>query len=154
MTDPETMYTMMEKFALAVVTSARKLRPYFQSHPIEVLTNQPLRTILHSQNQSGRLAKWPVKLSEYDIEYKSRVSIKAQVLADFLTEVPVLGHRSNQKIKLGNCMSTDLRQNRGPEWGSNWNHPPRRLFTASNNEAEYEALLSDLGWHKEFELTK
>ncbi|KAG7537008.1 Ribonuclease H-like superfamily [Arabidopsis suecica] len=43
MTDPETRYTMMEKLALAVVTLARKLRPYFQSHPIEVLTNQPLR---------------------------------------------------------------------------------------------------------------
>ncbi|KAG7588597.1 Ribonuclease H-like superfamily [Arabidopsis suecica] len=92
MTDPETRYTMMEKLALAVVTSVRKLRPYFQSHPIEVLTNQPLRTILHSPNQSGRLAKWAVELSEYDIEYKSRVSMKAQVLADFLTELPSTWH--------------------------------------------------------------
>ena len=32
MTYPEIRYTMMEKLALAVVTSARKLRPYFQSH--------------------------------------------------------------------------------------------------------------------------
>ncbi|KAG7588731.1 Ribonuclease H-like superfamily [Arabidopsis suecica] len=103
MTDPETRYTMMEKLALAVVTSARKLRPYFQSHPIEVLTNQPLRTILHSPNQSGRLAKWAVELSEYDIEYKSRISMKAQVLADFLTELPVLGtpeQPENQTWKL------------------------------------------------------
>ncbi|KAG7567917.1 Reverse transcriptase domain [Arabidopsis thaliana x Arabidopsis arenosa] len=60
----------------------RKLRPYFQSHPIEVLTNQPLRTILHSPNQSGRLAKWAVELSEYDIEYKSRVSMKAQLVVN------------------------------------------------------------------------
>jgi len=91
MTDPETRYTMMEKLALVVVTSSRKLYPYFQSHPIEVLTNQPLRTILHSPNQSGRLAKWVVELSEYDIEYKSQVAMKAQVLDDFLTELPVLG---------------------------------------------------------------
>jgi len=83
MTDPKTQYTMMEKLALAVVTSARKLCPYFQSHPIEVFTNQPLRTILHSPYQSGRLAKWAVELCEYDIEFKSRVSMKAQVLADF-----------------------------------------------------------------------
>jgi len=47
MTDSKTKYAMMEKLALAVVTSARKLHPYFQSDPIEVLTNQPLRTILH-----------------------------------------------------------------------------------------------------------
>jgi len=103
MTDPETRYTMMEKLALAVLTLARKLRPDFQSHPVEVLTNQPLRTILHSPNQSGRLAKWAVELSEYDIEYKSRVAMKAQVLANFLTELPVLGGQEqpeNQTWKL------------------------------------------------------
>jgi len=103
MTDPETRYTMMEKLALAVVSLARKLRPYFQSHPIEVLSNQPLRTILHSPNQSGRLAKWAVELSEYDIEYKNQVAMKAQVLANFLTELPVFGEQEqpqNQTWKL------------------------------------------------------
>ncbi|CAL9218007.1 unnamed protein product, partial [Arabidopsis halleri] len=89
LTSPETRYTMMEKLALAVVISARKLRPYFQSHPIEVLTSHPLRSILHGPSQSGRLAKWAIELSEYDIEYKSRTSAKAQVLADFLTELPL-----------------------------------------------------------------
>ncbi|GKV11566.1 hypothetical protein SLEP1_g22814 [Rubroshorea leprosula] len=39
----ELRYPIAEKAALAVVTSARKLRPYFQSHPIIVLTDQPLR---------------------------------------------------------------------------------------------------------------
>ncbi|KAG7529614.1 Ribonuclease H domain, partial [Arabidopsis suecica] len=119
MTDPETRYTMMEKLALAVVTSARKLRPYFQSHPIEVLSNQPLRTILHSPNQSGRLVKLAVELSEYDIEYKSRVAMKAQVQANFLTELP-------------SPTSEILEQSF------------RLLFTASNNEAEYEALIAGL----------
>lgn len=62
---------MMEKLALVVGVSARKHRPYFQSHPIEVLTSQPLHSILHGPSQSGRLAKWTNKLSGYDIEYKS-----------------------------------------------------------------------------------
>ncbi|GLU06525.1 hypothetical protein SLE2022_235520 [Rubroshorea leprosula] len=35
----ELRYPIVEKAALAVVTSARKLRPYFQSHPIIVLTD-------------------------------------------------------------------------------------------------------------------
>ena len=83
LTDLETRYTMMEKLALAVVTSARKLSPFFQSHTVEVLTNQPLRTILHRVSQSGRLGKSTVELSEYDREYKSRVAMKAQVLIDF-----------------------------------------------------------------------
>lgn len=63
----ESRYPMMEKLSLAVITSARKLKPYFQSHTIVVLTTQPLRAILHSPSQSGRLAKWAIELSEYDI---------------------------------------------------------------------------------------
>ncbi|GKV19169.1 hypothetical protein SLEP1_g29461 [Rubroshorea leprosula] len=39
-------YSIAEKAILAIVTLARKLRPYFQSHPIVVLTNQPLWQIL------------------------------------------------------------------------------------------------------------
>ncbi|KAG7564205.1 Ribonuclease H domain [Arabidopsis suecica] len=152
MTDPETRYTMMEKLALAVVTSARKLRPYFQSHPVEVLTNQPLRTILHSPNQSGRLAKWAVELSEYDIEYKSRVSMKAQVLADFLTELPVLGTLEQPENQTWKLYVDGSSSKQGSGVGIKLESPTseileqsfRLLFNASNNEAEYEALIAGL----------
>ncbi|KAG7533112.1 Ribonuclease H-like superfamily [Arabidopsis thaliana x Arabidopsis arenosa] len=152
MTDPETRYTMMEKLALAVVTSARKLRPYFQSHPIEVLTNQPLRAILHSPNQSGRLAKWAVELSEYDIEYKSRVSMKAQVLADFLTELPVLGTPEQPENQTWKLHVDGSSSKQGSGVGIKLESPTseileqsfRLLFNASNNEAEYEALIAGL----------
>ena len=40
--DAETRYPVMEKLALAVVTAARKLIPYFQSHSIIVMTSQPV----------------------------------------------------------------------------------------------------------------
>ena len=94
--DAETRYPVMEKLTLAVVTAARKLRPDFQSHSVIVMTSQPLRTILHSPRQSGRLAKWAIELSEYDIEYKSRTSSKAQVLADFVIElIPKEGSSSS-----------------------------------------------------------
>ncbi|KAL0448589.1 UNVERIFIED_CONTAM: hypothetical protein Slati_1415300 [Sesamum latifolium] len=42
----EKKYIQIEKLALALVTTARKLRPYFQSHQIVVLTNHPLRQIM------------------------------------------------------------------------------------------------------------
>jgi len=48
--DAETRYPTLEKLALAVITPARKLRPYFQSHSIVVFTDQLLRTVLHSPN--------------------------------------------------------------------------------------------------------
>ncbi|KAM1889257.1 hypothetical protein ACFX13_047270 [Malus domestica] len=41
--DAETRYSNIEKLALALVMSARKLRPYFQAHSIIVLTNHHLR---------------------------------------------------------------------------------------------------------------
>ncbi|KAL5574300.1 hypothetical protein UlMin_023897 [Ulmus minor] len=55
--DAETRYTQLEKLALALVTVARKLRPYFQCHPITVLTTYPLKSILHKPELSGRLTK-------------------------------------------------------------------------------------------------
>ncbi|GKU89570.1 hypothetical protein SLEP1_g3694 [Rubroshorea leprosula] len=42
----ELRYPITKKATLAVVTSARKSRPYFQSHPIIVFTDQPFRQIL------------------------------------------------------------------------------------------------------------
>ncbi|KAG5544402.1 hypothetical protein RHGRI_016977 [Rhododendron griersonianum] len=69
-----------------MVIAARRLRPYFQAHSIKVLTDQPLRRILHCPETSGRLIQWSIELGEFDIEYKPRIAIKAQVLADFLAE--------------------------------------------------------------------
>ncbi|KAM2646308.1 hypothetical protein EV1_019738 [Malus domestica] len=50
--DAETRYSNIEKLALALVMSARKLRPYFQAHSIIVLTNHSLRQILQSPDTS------------------------------------------------------------------------------------------------------
>ncbi|KAK0585666.1 hypothetical protein LWI29_032081 [Acer saccharum] len=42
----ETRYSPAEKMALALITAARKLRPYFQAHKIGVYTNCPLKLIM------------------------------------------------------------------------------------------------------------
>ena len=41
--DAKTRYPEMEKLALALVIASQKLRPYFHSYTIRVLTNYPLR---------------------------------------------------------------------------------------------------------------
>ena len=48
----------MEKLILALVTAARKLRPYFQAHTIEVPTKFSMKQVLHKPETSGRLMKW------------------------------------------------------------------------------------------------
>lgn len=55
-------------------------------HPIEILTNNSLRWVLQKPNTSGRMVKWAVELSQFDIKYKHRTSIKGQALADFVAE--------------------------------------------------------------------
>ncbi|KAI3465839.1 hypothetical protein Pfo_022502 [Paulownia fortunei] len=80
-------YPNIEKLALALITATRKLRPYFQSHPVVVLTNHPLKQVLSNPETSGRLVKWAIELSEHGIEFRPRPAIKAQVLADFVVEM-------------------------------------------------------------------
>lgn len=85
--DVELRYPPLEKLAFALVTIARRLRPYFQAHPIVVLTNQPLRVVLQKPEVSGRMVKWEIKLGEFDVSYRPRTAIKGQVLVDFLAEL-------------------------------------------------------------------
>ncbi|KAK3011143.1 hypothetical protein RJ639_012868 [Escallonia herrerae] len=87
--DVETRYPRIDKVALALVTSARKLRPYFQSHTIVVLTDQPLGKVLQNPDASGRLVNWSVELGEFDIKYQPRTAIKAQALSDFVVECTI-----------------------------------------------------------------
>ena len=80
----ETRYTHLERTALALRTAAQKLRPYFQAHPVVVLTDLPLLGTIHKPDLSRRMALWAMELNEYGIQYKPRLSKKGQVLADFL----------------------------------------------------------------------
>ncbi|GKB46652.1 reverse transcriptase domain-containing protein [Tanacetum coccineum] len=122
---PEINYTPMEKLVLELVFVAKRLRRYFQAHPIAVITNQPIKKIIPRPDVAGRLQKWSVMLGEHNITYRPRTSIKGQILADFLVEKP------------------DEAPPDTPE-GTEFTYALRFQFTASNNEAEYEALIDGL----------
>ncbi|KAL0310353.1 UNVERIFIED_CONTAM: hypothetical protein Scaly_2935200 [Sesamum calycinum] len=83
----ECHYPSIEKMALNMVITARKLRPYFLSCPIGVKTHTPLKQVLGKLDASGRLVKWQIDLGKYDISYLPRTTIKAQALADFVSEM-------------------------------------------------------------------
>ena len=82
----EANYPRMEKIAFALLVASRKLHPYLQAHSIVVMTKQPIRKTINKIDAVGRLIQWEIELGQFDIEYWSQGAIKAQVLADFITE--------------------------------------------------------------------
>ena len=50
--DAETRYSHLEQAALSLRIATKKLRPYFQAHPIVVLTDLPLRSTIHKPDLS------------------------------------------------------------------------------------------------------
>nr|XP_027075928.1 uncharacterized protein LOC113699782 [Coffea arabica] len=156
---PETRYTLAEKLVLALVHAARKLRPYFQAHSIVVMTDQPLRQILTKPEVSGRMTKWAVELAEHDIGYQPRTAIKVQALADFLAEGASLSvaepSPSREEVRPGEPWvlfmdGASSKEGSGAgllltsPTGEELTYALRFDFSASNNEAEYEALLTGL----------
>ncbi|KAL5546806.1 hypothetical protein UlMin_006493 [Ulmus minor] len=144
--------------------AARKLRPYFQAHTIIVPTKFPLKQILQKPDTSGRLAKWSIELGEFDILFKPRTAIKGQALADFIAEFtyqPTNLELAKELVPSPSSLwhlyvdgsSTDNCSGAGvilvsPE-KVRLSCALRFRFKATNNQAEYEALLAGLRLAKE-----
>ena len=82
----ESNYPRIEKIAFALIVVSRKLRQYFQVNPILVMTEQPIKKFMNKPEAARRMVQWAIELSQFDIEYLPRSAIKAQALADFITE--------------------------------------------------------------------
>lgn len=79
----ELNYTNIERTCLAVVFASQKLRHYMISHKIQLIAKfDPLKYLLSRSTLTGRLAKWVMVLSEFDIEYVDRKAIKGQIIVD------------------------------------------------------------------------
>ncbi|XP_056857094.1 uncharacterized protein LOC130506461 [Raphanus sativus] len=160
--DAETRYCHLEKLAFALVNASRKLRPYFQAHHIAVVTSFPIKAVLHKPEVSGRLAKWAIELGEYDVIFRPATAIKSQVLADFVAEFsPAMLPALEQEVKLhdskgekgewtlyidgsSNARSAGVGLVLTSPTGEYASRAVRCNFKATNNEAEYEALIAGL----------
>ncbi|CAL9022627.1 unnamed protein product, partial [Prunus brigantina] len=179
--DAETNYPKLEKLILALVVSARKLRPYYQAHRVIVMTDFPLRSILHSPDASQRLMKWAIELSQYDLLYRPKTAIKAQALADFVAEFTPSAEEEKLDSKKKESSRADKTSTEPDQPRDMWQlcvdgalnqkgagagvviitpdgtlleQAIRLGFPTSNNEAEYEALLAGLRLAKELSIKK
>ena len=135
-----------------------------------MLTQLPLKSVLRSADYTGRIAKWGTILGAFDIRYMPRTAIKGQVLADLVAEFaePTLeGMEVSRSPSAGEKLISTVSQHehnwwkahidgaanqRGPGVGLVLVSPEgitiekslRLRFSATNNEAEYEALLEGM----------
>jgi ribonuclease HI len=81
--DTRERYTMQQKLLYTLLIASRKLRHYFQGHPIKVFTDRPMETILRNPNVIGRVAEWAVELQPFEISFETTEVIKSKALAEF-----------------------------------------------------------------------
>jgi ribonuclease HI len=137
-----------------VFTTARKLRQYFSAHPIVVVNEAPLSNILNNLEATGRVSLWGIELSPRDITYEKRKAINSQILPNFIVEWMELQNTGPPDLSRTWTMNFDGSKRLegagagvvliSPE-GDKLKYILRMTFpNASNNEAEYEALIHGL----------
>jgi hypothetical protein len=153
LSETKARYPQIQKLLYAVVLTRRKLRHYFEAHPVTVVSSFPLGEIIRNPDAAGRIAKWSMELMGEALTYAPRKAITSQILADFVTEWTDT-QLSSPQIQAecwtlyfdGSVMKT------GAGTGLLFISPLRehmryavRLhFPTSNNMVEYKALLCGL----------
>jgi ribonuclease HI len=136
-----------------VILTRRKLRHYFESHQVTVVSSFPLGEIIQCREASGRIAKWAVEIMGETISFAPRKAIKSQVLADFVaewvdTQLPMAPIQPELWTMFfdGSLMKTGAGAGLlfiSP-LGKHLRYVLRLHFPASNNVAEYVALVNGL----------
>ena len=83
-------YPHIEKITFALIIASRKLCPYFHANPILFIMDRPIKNAMNKLDATGRMVQRAVELSQFNIEYKPQMAIKAQVLANFIDEYTML----------------------------------------------------------------
>nr|GEU88696.1 reverse transcriptase domain-containing protein [Tanacetum cinerariifolium] len=126
---PELNYTSMEKLVLSLVFAAKRLRRYFQAHPNIVITDQPIKQII---------SRLDTILADFLIAKPDENSLDTSVLETPQEPWTLFTNGSS-------CMGgSDAGLIPMSPKGTEFTYALRFQFTASNNKAEYKALIAGL----------
>jgi hypothetical protein len=153
LSDSKMCYSQMQKLVYAILMTKRKLQHYFNAHPITVVFKYPLGEVIQNPEAEGRIAKWTLELMGQNITYAPRSAIKSQVLADFVaewTEMQTPPAKIEHETWIIYFDGSVMKEGAGvglvfisPQ-GVRMEYMVRLHFPASNNTAEYEALINSL----------
>ena len=115
------------------------------------MTDQPIKKEMNKPEAAGRMVQWAIELSQFDIEYCPQTAIKAQALADFIAEFTIPENVDDQE-GLWMIRTDGSSTQKGGGAGIVIISPEKDVlkygvqlkFPITNNEAEYEALLTGL----------
>jgi ribonuclease HI len=153
LSETKARYPQDQKLLYAVVLARRKLRHYFEAHPVMVVSSFPLGEIIRNPDVAGSIAKWSVELMGETLAYAPRKAIKSQILADFVAEwsdtqlpPPQIQAECWTLYFDGSMMKTGAGAGLlfVSPLGEHMRYAVRLHFPTSNNMAEYEALLCSL----------
>jgi ribonuclease HI len=153
LSDSKTRYSQVQKLVYTILMTKRKLRHYFDAHPITVVSRYPLGEVIQNPKSEGRIAKWALELMGQNITYAPRSAIKSQVLADFVvewTEIQTPPAKIEHETWIIYFDGSVMKEGAGvglvfiSPLGVRMEYMVRLHFPASNNVAEYEALNNGL----------
>ncbi|XP_052736677.1 uncharacterized protein LOC128197875 [Vigna angularis] len=96
-TDCEQRYSSLERTCCALAWAAHRLRQYMLSHSTWLISKMdPIKFIFEKPALTGRIARWQMLLSEYDIVYVTQKFVKGSALAEYLAHQPISDYQPMQ----------------------------------------------------------
>jgi ribonuclease HI len=155
--DPETRYSAAEKLCLCVYYSCTKFQHYLLNAECVVYSKfDVIKHMLSMPILNGRIGKWILALSKFELKFESTKAVKGQIFADFITKhrdpsinlleiTPWALLFDGSSCGKGGGVGILLISTRGEMFEFAIPIQP----TVMNNQAEYEALLRGLQYLKE-----
>ena len=89
-TSCEINYIVIEKTCCALAWASRKLRQYMLYYTTRLISHMdPIKYIFEKLALTGKISRWQMLCSEFDIVFVTRRAIKGQAIADYLADQPL-----------------------------------------------------------------